>query len=159
MSKYAPPGISEVHWVDTITNYLAPTAAQLNAGETLTNDTPTMPTLPRNANTVDVAVLASKFEARQVGTRGGDMLSLRLLRDTATEAALAAVAEDSEGFLVIARKGLATPGTFAIGDEVDVFPGTVASNADGTPGRNEADFIEIQIVATADPNRGFILAA
>jgi len=158
VSKYSTPGVSEVHWVDTITNYLAPTVAQLNAGTPLTDDVPSMPTLPRNANTVDVAVLASKYEARQVGTRGGDMLSFRILRDNATEAALAAVAEDTEGFLVVARKGLATPGTFAIADEVDVYPATVASNADGTPGRNEADFIEVQLVATADPNRGYAIA-
>ena len=159
MGKYSTPGKSEVHWVTTIGDPAAPTAAELNAGTTLTNDTPSMPTLPRNASTVDVAVLASKYEARQVGTRGGDLLSLRLLRDDGTETALAAVPEDATGFLVIARKGLATPGTFAIGDEVDVYPSDVASNADGTPGRNEADFIEVQLVATADPTRQFSIAA
>jgi len=159
MGKYSTPGKSEVWWVDTIAVPAAPTATELNAGTTLTDDTPSMPTLPRNANTVDVAVLASKYEARQVGTRGGDLLSLRLLRDDATETALAAVAEDNAGFLVIARKGLATPGTFAIADEVDIYPATVASNADGTPGRNEADFIEVQLVATSDPTRQFPIAA
>lgn len=159
MAKYSTPGKSEVHWVVSIADFLTPTSAELNAGVDLTCDTPVMPTLPRNANIVDVAVLCSKFEARQVGTRGGDVLSMRLLRDDTTELGLAAVVEDAAGFLVIARKGLATVGTFAIGDEVDVFPATVASNADGTPGRNEADFMEIQMVATADPNRGFILVA
>lgn len=158
MSKYSTPGVSEVWWVDTIADADAPTAAELNAGTTLTDDAPSMPTLPRNANTVDVAVLASKYEARQVGTRGGDLLSMRLLRDTTTETALAAVAEDNEGYLVVARKGLAAPVTFAVGDEVDVYPSTVASNADGTPGRNEADFMEIQMVATADPNRQYTIA-
>lgn len=159
MGKYSTPGKSEVHWVDTIGDPTAPEAAELNAGTTLTDDTPSMPTLPRNANTVDVAVLASKYEARQVGTRGGDLLSLRLLRDDVSEAALTAVAEDNSGFLVIARKGLATPGTFAIGDEVDVYPSDIASNADGTPGRNEADFIEVQLVATEDPTRRFAIVA
>lgn len=159
MGKYSTPGKSEVHWIDTIADPAAPTATELNAGTTLTDDAPSMPTLPRNANTVDVAVLASKYEARQVGTRGGDLLSMRLLRDDVTEAALVAVAEDNSGFLVIARKGLATPGTFTIGDEVDVYPADVASNADGTPGRNEADFMEIQMVATSDPSRQFVLVA
>ncbi len=159
MGKYSTPGKSEVWWVTTIGDPAAPTATELNAGTTLTDDTPGMPTLPRNANTVDVAVLASKYEARQVGTRGGDLLSLRLLRDDTTETALAAVPEDATGFLVIARKGLATPGTFAIADEVDVYPADVASNADGTPGRNEADFIEVQLVATSDPTRQFAIAA
>lgn len=159
MGKYSTPGKSEVWFVDVIGDPTAMTATEGNAGTTLTDDTPGMPTLPRNANVVDVAVLASKYEARQVGTRGGDLLSLRLLRDDVTEAALTAVAEDNSGFLVIARKGLATPGTFAIGDEVDVYPTDVASNADGTPGRNEADFIEIQMVATSDPSRQQVIAA
>ena len=159
MGKYSTPGKSEVWWIDTVADPAEPTATELNAGTTLTDDTPSMPTLPRNANTVDVAVLASKYEARQVGTRGGDLLSIRLLRDDATEAALAAVAEDNSGFLAIARKGLAAPGTWAIGDEVDLYPSDIASNADGTPGRNEADFMEIQMVATSDPTRGFSIAA
>ena len=159
MAKYSTPGKSEVWWVDTISDPTAMTATEGNAGTTLTDDAPSMPTLPRAAQTVDVAVLASKYEARQVGTRGGDLLSIRLLRDDTSEAALTAVAEDNEGFLVIARKGLATPGTFAIGDEIDVYPATVASQEDGTPGRNEADFIEVQLVATADPTRRFSIAA
>ena len=159
MPKYSTPGRSEVVWVTTMANYLTPTAAELNAGQDLTDTIPTVPTLPRNANTVDVAVLASKYEARQVGTRGGDLLSLRVLRDTGSETALSALAEDAAGFLVIARKGLATAGTFAVADKVDVYPATVAAVADGTPGRNEADFVEVQFVATSNPNRNYAVAS
>ena len=159
MAKYAPPGVSEVHWVTTITNYLAPTATQLNAGTDLTSFVRTMPGLPRGLNLVDVATLDSKYEKRQVGTRGGDELSVEFLRDDAADTAFTTLTEDTAGFLVVARKALATAGTFAIGDEVDVYPATVGSVEDGTPGRNDPDFATARLVATNDPNRGFTLVA
>jgi hypothetical protein len=118
-----------------------------------------MPNLPRGLNLVDVATLDSKYEKRQVGTRGGDQLDVEFLRDDATDTAATTLVEDTAGFLVVARKALATAGTFAIGDEVDVYPATVGSVEDGTPGRNDPDFSTAHLVATDDPNRGFVLTA
>lgn len=159
MAKYAPPGKTEVHWVTTISDYNAPTSTELNAGTDLTTFVRNMPTLPRGLNLVDVATLDSKYEKRQVGTRGGDQLTIEILRDDATDTGYTTLTEDTAGFLVVARKGLATAGTFAIGDEVDVYPATIGAVEDGTPGRNDPDFSNVNLVATDDPNRGFELAA
>lgn len=159
MAKYAPPGVSEVHWVTTISDYTAPTATELNAGVDLTAFVRSMPNLPRGLNLVDVATLDSKYEKRQVGTRGGDELTVEFLRDDATDTAFTTLTEDTAGFLVVARKALATAGTFAIGDEVDVYPATIGSVEDGTPGRNDPDFSVARLVATDDPARGFSIAA
>jgi hypothetical protein len=159
MAKYAPPGVSEVHWVTTMSDYNAPTVSELNGGTDLTAFVRSMPDLPRNLNLVDVATLDSKYEKRQVGTRGGDQLTVEFLRDDATDTAATTLTEDTAGFLVIARKALATAGTFAIGDEVDVYPATIGSVADGTPGRNDPDFSIASLVATDDPNRGFAITA
>jgi hypothetical protein len=142
-----------------MSSYLAPTATELNAGTDLTSFVRSMPNLPRGLNLVDVATLDSKYEKRQVGTRGGDQLDVEFLRDDGTDTAYTTLTEDTAGFLVVARKALATPGTFAIGDEIDVYPGTIGSVEDGTPGRNDPDFATAHIVATADPNRGFTIAA
>jgi hypothetical protein len=159
MAKYATPGKSEVVWVTTMANYLTPTAAELNAGTDLTGYVRNIPTLPRGLNLVDVATLDSKYEKRQVGTRGGDELSVEFLRDDVTDTAYTTLTEDTAGFLVVARKGLATPGTFATGDKVDVYPATVGSVEDGVPGRNDPDFSTARLVATQDPNRDYSLAA
>lgn len=158
MAKYAPPGKSEVHWVTTIADKDAPTTTELNAGTDLTAFVRNIPDLPRALNLVDVATLDSKYEKRQVGTRGGDSLTVEFLRDDDTDTAFTTLTEDTAGFLVLARKGLATAGTFAVGDEVDVYPSTVGSVADGTPGRNDPDFSQASLVATDDPNRGYSLA-
>jgi len=153
MAKYSPPGKSEVAWVTTVSDYTSITAAEANAGTDLTTFIRTLPDIPRTGNTVDVATLDSKFEKRQVGTRGGDVLSLEILRDDATDTAYTTLVEDAAGYLVVARQGLATAGTYATSDIVDVFPATVLSKADGSPGRNDPDFAVVQMVITSDPDR------
>jgi hypothetical protein len=159
MARYATPGKSESWWVTTIADYLTPTSTELNAGVDLTGFTRALPSVPRGLNLVDIADLSSKYEKRQVGTRGGDVLGWTVFRDDATDTAVTTLTEDTAGFMVMARKGLATKGTFAIADEVDVYPATVGSQADTSPGRNDADMQDISLVATDDPNRGFALVA
>ncbi len=158
MAKYAPPGISEVHWVTTMSDPDTPTTSELNAGQDLTAFLRGMPNIPRALNLVDVATLDSKYEKRQVGTRGGDQIDVEFLRDDTADTAYTTLTEDTAGFLVLARKGLDTAGTFAVADEVDVYPATVGSVEDGQPGRNDPDFAVAHLVATADPNRGYALA-
>jgi hypothetical protein len=136
-----------------VSSYTSITAAEANAGTDLTTYVRTLPNIPRTANLVDVATLDSKFEKRQVGTRGGDVLSLEILRDTTTDTAYTTLVEDTAGYLILARKGLATAGTFATNDVVDVFPVTVASVADGNPGRNDPDFAVVEMAITSDPSR------
>ena len=153
MAKYSPPGVSEVVFTETVSDYLSVTAAECNAATDLTTFVRTLPNIPRTANLVDVATLDSRFEKRQVGTRGGDVLSMEILRDSTTDTAYTTLVEDTAGYLIIARKGLATAGTFATADIVDVFPVTIASVADGNPGRNDPDFAVVEMAITSDPSR------
>ena len=159
MAKYAPTGKTELFWVTTISNTAAPTAAELNAGVDLSTFVRNMPDIPRTLNLVDVATIDSKFEKRQVGTRGGDQITLEILRDDSADTAYTTLAEDTVGYLVLGRKGIATAGTWAASDEADVFTCTVGSVADGTPGRNDPDHAIVSMVVTADPNRGVTVAS
>jgi hypothetical protein len=154
MAKYAPPAKTEIFWVVTVSDYTAITASEVNAGTDLSTFVRNMPDLPRTANLVDVATMDSKFEKRQVGTRGGDTASVEILRDDSADTAYTTLTEDSAGYLVLGRKGWATAGTVTTGEEVDVFPMTIASVADGTPGRNEPDFAIVEMAITNDPSRG-----
>jgi hypothetical protein len=153
MGKYAPPGKSEVHFTETVSDYTSITAAEANGGTDLTSFVRTLPDIPRTGNTVDVATLDSKFEKRQVGTRGGDSISMEILRDDTTDTAYTTLVEDVAGYLLVARKGLATAGTFSTSDVLDIYPVTVLSVADGSPGRNDADFSVVSMVVTEDPDR------
>lgn len=154
MAKYAPPGVSEVAFAITVSSYTAITAAEANAGTDLTSYIRTLPDIPRTGNTVDVATLDSKFEKRQVGTRGGDVLSMEILRDDASDVVhTSPIVEDQAGYLIVAREGLATAGTFATADIVDVFPVVILTISDGNPGRNDPDFAVVEMVVTNDPSR------
>jgi hypothetical protein len=159
MAKYSPPAVTEVFWVTTVTSYNTITSTEINAGADLSTFVRNMPDLPRTANLVDVATIDSKFEKRQVGTRGGDVASLEILRDDSADTAYTTLSEDTVGYLVLGRAGWTTAGTSGVGDVVDVFPATVASSEDGTPGRNDPDFAVIQLAITDTPNRGFTLTA
>lgn len=150
-AKYAPPGFTKAAFVTTVTK-AAPTAAQLNAGTRLETFMRNMPNIPRSANLVDIATLDDKYESRQVGTRGGEMITAEFLRDGTTDTAYTTLAEDASGYFVIARKGIAGA-TFAAADKVDVYPVTVASKVDGTPGRNDPDFFVAEMVVTSAPVR------
>lgn len=158
MARYSPTGKSEVHWVTTIANINTPTTAELNAGQDLTAFCRVLPTTPRGLNTVDISNLSSKTNFNQVGSRGGDTLQVEVFRDDATDTAISTLAEDTAGYLVLARKGLATRGTFAVADEVDVYPATVGAVEDQSAGRDDADVSNIFIVQTDEANRGYSLA-
>src|SRR3989304_6228475 len=117
--KSPPPGFTKIAYVATLT-LAPPTAAQLNAGSRLETFARSMPNLPRTANEIDVATLDSKYEKRQVGTRGGEKITCEFLRDGTTDTAYTTLAEDTVGYFVVARKGIAGA-TFAAADKVDVF--------------------------------------
>lgn len=160
MAKYSTPGLSEVAWVTTIATPSAPTAAELNAGVDLTGEIRNLPQLGRDLATVDVSTLASKTNLSQVGTRGGSSFTVECLRDNdGTDLAYTTLTEDTAGYLVLARQGLATAGTFAVADLVDIIPATVGAVEDGEPGRNDPDFFMAHLVNTAEPTRRYAIAS
>ena len=161
MATYITPGRSEVAWVTTVAVPAIITAAEANAGVDITPFTREMPTVPRATNLSDNTDLSSTFESRNVGTRGGDLVDVVIKRftTTATDTAYTTLSEDTAGFLIVARKGLAAAGTYAVADEIDIFPGTVSSLEDGTPGRNDIDTAIAHIVVTTEPTRDFPIAA
>ncbi len=159
MSTYITPGVSEVVWVTTIAAAPAVTATEANNGVDLTAFAQAMPTIPRGTNLSDNSDLSSTFESRNVGTRGGDLIDLIIKRHkvAGTDTAYTTLTEDTVGFLLVGRQGLAAPGTWAIGDRFDLFPATVSSLEDGTPGRNDIDTAIVHMVVTTAPTRDSLI--
>lgn len=153
MASYITPGRSKVWWVNTITTPSGPGAVEINAGVELSSKLKGLPNIPRTANLADSSTLSSTFNSRQRGTVGGDALTFMLNRDTGTETQYASMVEGEEGYLVVARKGVANGSTAANGDKVDVFTCIVNKVGDGNPGRDEVDFAEFELAITANPNR------
>lgn len=155
MATYITPGTSEIVWVTTIVDTTAVTVAEANGGTDLTPFVREIPTIPRATTLSDNTDLSSTFESRNIGTRGGDTIDMIIKRHLASgdDGAYTLLDEDVAGFLLVGRQGLATAGTWAIGDRYDVFPATVSSLEDGTPGRNEIDTAIVHLAVTAEPDR------
>ncbi len=120
-----------------------------------------MPTIPRATNLSDNTDISSTFESRNIGTRGGDVLDIIIKRhDTvANDTGYTTFTEDTVGFLLIGRQGLGTPGTWAVPDRYDLYPATVSSLEDGTPGRNDIDTAIVHLAVTSAPTRDDVIAA
>ena len=159
MSRVNPPGVQEVHWVVTIATLTAPTSTELNAGTDLTAFARTVPTIPETGNTADTASLADKFNTRIAASRGGDNFSCEFYMDDATDTAYDTLVPETQGHFAVGRYGLATPGTWAIGDEVWVYQVEILSRVLGVPGRDEADFFTCEAAIQAVPTDKFTLAA
>ncbi len=155
MATYITPGLSEIVWVTTISSTAAVTAAEANAGVDITPFVVEMPTIPRATNLSDNTDISSTFESRNIGTRGGDVLDVVIKRHKAVgdDTAYTTLSEDTVGFLLVGRQGLAAAGTWAINDRYDVYPATVSSLEDGSPGRNDIDTATVHLAVTSAPVR------
>ena len=161
MATYITPGTSEIAWLTTVAVETAVTVAEANAGVDLTPFVREMPTIPRATNLSDNTDISSTFEARQIGTRGGDVLDVIIKRHAAVgdDTAYTTLTEDTVGFLLVARQGLAAAGTWAAADRYDLYPATVSSLEDGTPGRNDIDTAIVHLAVTSAPTRDDLIAA
>ena len=161
MATYITPGTSEIVWVTTIAVETAVTVAEANGGVDLTGFVTEMIVIPRATNLSDNTDLSSTFEARQIGTRGGDVVDMIIKRHVAVgdDTAYTTLSEDTVGFILLGRQGLATTGTWAVADRYDLYPATVSSLEDGTPGRNDIDTAIAHFAVTSAPTRDDLIAA
>ena len=155
---YILPGRMRVFWVTTLSSVTSPTATQINAGTELTAALKGPPDTPRSGNVADDSDLASRVDKQAQGTITLGASTLMLKRTLATETAYSAVAEGASGFLVVLRKG--TAGASPAADDVaDVFTVDVNVKAPGTPGRNEVDFSNVELLNTDEPSYDAVLVA
>ena len=159
MARVSPPGNTEVYWVVTITDYTAPTSTLLNTNVDLTSFCRGVPSIPETGNTADTSNLSSGFNSRQAASYGGDNITLEMYRDNLTDTAFDTLTRGLQGHLVVAWDGLATAGTFAIGDDVWVYECTVISRGAGVAGRDEVNFFVSEMAITNPPAEKFTLVA
>ena len=155
---YILPGRMKVFWVNTLSSVTSPTATQINAGTELTGALKGAPDAPRSGNTADDSDLSTRVDKQAQGTITLGSITMMIKRTLATETAYAAIVEAASGFLVVFRKG--TAGASPAADDVaDVFTVDVNVKAPGTPGRNEVDFSNAELINTAEPSYDAVLVA
>lgn len=160
MARYVPEGTMEIFYVATATA-AAPTAAELNAGTDLTEFAVGDLDMPFEGSTADAADLSSRFNKTVPGDYGGQEGSCTFHKDSVqgSDTAWTTMVRDLEGYLAVAPRGLATPGTWAIGDYVDLWPIQVLSRSLNAQARNQSTRFSVKMAITDEPTEDFAVAA
>jgi hypothetical protein len=130
--RYIGPGTVETWFCaeGSIADPAAPTATELNAEVDLTVFvTLGGVNLPQSGTTVDASDQSTKQRKTVGGMYGGDQGSVTFHRDKtkASDTAWSTLPVGTVGFFAIPPRGLATAGTWAIGDAIDLYPIEVIS--------------------------------
>ena len=160
MARIIGAGVLELFYVATVSNPQAPTSTELNAGTDLTGFlTDGGISTPFDGSIVDASDMSSKFNKTAPGTYGGQPLTLELYRDDSADTAWSTLTRGTSGYIAIARFGLATKGTWAVGDKVDLWPITVVTRNPADVVRNEMQRFTVECAVTAVPLEDYTLAA
>lgn len=160
MTRYVFEGTGEVWLVPTISSGGAPTATELNAGTDLTEQLVGDLVLPFDGTTADSADASSKFNKTVSGDFGGASGSFTIHKEQllADDTVFTALPRDTTGYLCISERGLATSGTWAVDDEVDIWPIEVMSR-EVIYGRGNTQRAVVTVAITDVPTEGFVIVA
>lgn len=161
-NRYSPTGVQKSFFAPsgTFADYTAPTALEMGSAVEIGHSMPMALFVPRSARSVDVSDPYDKQDKQQAGTRGGESWTFNTYREKdagADAAAYDQLPEDTQGFIVIFRAGLAGASP-AVGDVADVVPIVVGSVADVDGGRDEADRAAVTCFITDSIARDVALA-
>lgn len=116
---------------------------------------------PFDGSVVDNADMSSKFNKTASGTFGGNPLTAEFFRDfpLSADTAWSTLARGTAGYFAIARGGKATPGTWAIGDELDLWAIEVVTRNPVDVARNEMQRFTAECAVPAVPLEDFAVVA
>lgn len=116
---------------------------------------------PLDGSVVEAADMGSRFNKTALGTFGGQPVVLEFYRDfpAANDTAWTTLPRDTLGYYILARGGLATPGTFAISDEIESWPMEVASRNPVNVARNDMQKFTTENAIPAVPLEDYVVAA
>lgn len=142
----------------------APTATELNDASVIELTdflTDGGLTTPLDGSIVDSADMGSKFNKTASGTYGGQPVTAEFYRDfpAAGDTAWATLPRGTNGYFIIARGGLATPGTFAIADEIESWQIEIVTRNPADVARNEMQKFTVECAVPAVPLEDFAIAA
>ena len=161
MARYVPEGTMEIAYVATVAVPAAPTASELNAGVDLTEFAVGDLDMPFEGSTAEAGDLSSRFNKTVPGDYGGQEGSCTFHKDSvqANDTAWTTMVRDLIGWLAVAPRGLATPGTWAIGDYVDLWPIQVLSRSLNAQARNTSTRFSIKMAITDEPTEDYAIVA
>lgn len=142
--RYFRPGVTKILWVEVITNYLAPTRTQINAGVDLSAEVAEINGFQVTSGSVDTPDFGSRFTSKIPGTITADDSALITYADITSVDIRTVLARDDNGFIIIMDEGdVATR-------LMDVYPVRVASTPKLRP-REDPARIQVDFTITRVP--------
>lgn len=152
MPEYAMDGFVLVYWTGSLSSTSAPPAAEITAGTRISGlMTKDGLDIPFAQNTVDNADLEDTFDAKAVGTWGGD-ITLTFKRNSTADTAWNLAVYGTTGFLVV-RRGIAVATAITAGQKVAVYPGQMHEPVPISTATNERDKFKLVVAITDQPNQ------
>lgn len=159
MTRRIGAGVLELFVGITVAAPAAPTVAELNAFTDLTGALADGGlSTPFDGNIVDAADMGTAFNKTAPGTFGGQPLNMELFRDFPADAEWLLLVRGFVGYAAISRGGLATPGVWAAGDDVELWPMAIVSRNRIDVARNEMQRFTSMSAVTDEPTEDFALA-
>lgn len=137
-TRYFPPGVRKIYWVPAISNYNAPTRAELNAGTDLSAEIETMTGWSLQGSTVDVPDMGSRFTSQVPSRLTSAQNDMTVYMSQNSNDVRSLLPRDTNGYVVCLWEGDVT------GQKMDVFPVRVVTQANDTvvddPGKTTISF-------------------
>lgn len=158
MSRFVSDENLQVHYVSSISNTSAPTAAEISGGTALTSFLlPDGLTRSQPGNTADTANVSSKYNSTIAGSYGAS-ISATFYRDVAsgggvggTDTAWDTLPRGTTGYLVVAEFGGSNSGAIQANDEVEVWPIEVISRSMTDIARDKSRTFDVEFAVTSAP--------
>ncbi len=120
-SRYIPEGVTKFYWVTTMSNYLSPTRAELDAGTDLSPEVAETGDWSITSDAIDVPDLVATFTAQIPGKVSVDGATITMYATPTGSDARTLMARNTTGYIV--KFG----GGDVAGRKMDVFPVKVGS--------------------------------
>lgn len=160
MSDVINDGKTRVYWVDTIADISAPTVAELNAGDDLTERiTPDGLNVPSETADVDNSSLASTFTTNRAGRRSfSPEVTFKRGDNPTDDLPWTTLTYQTQGYLVVRRILLYTT-AWAAAQECEVYPVECGERNTIPPAPNEVAKFTSQMKLRDEPDTSAVVAA
>ncbi len=160
MARFMRRGITRFYWLPAIVSALKkPTVAEVAAGVRIDDQLFEINGFSFANSPIDTPAMSSRYTTQITGEDTSDDSNLTLYQlRSETDTIRAAMPKDSVGFMVIFPEG-PVGASVAAGDEIDVWPAVVSSNAKMYSADNVAAQYRVVFSMTAPPAEDVVVLA
>lgn len=151
MSRYFRRGTSKMFFAPSISDISAPTVAELGAGTDLTPEIGEISGFKFSNSPIDTPDMDTEFVSNIPGEDKGDASSMTFYEDSASNPISAILAKGTAGYICLFPQGIGGGSPIA-GDDLEVWPVSVASNTRQWSAGNDAAMYMVEFTLSAVPD-------